>query len=246
MSNLAGKIALVTGGSRGIGAGVAERLARAGADVAVTYVHSAEQADTVVRRIEALGRRAVAIQADAADAAAVVGAVERTVAEFGRLDILVNNAGVGIMAPLEQLTVEQADQSYAVNIRSVFVASQAAAAHMGQGGRIISIGSALSRHVPFPGASLYTMSKSALVGLTKGLARDLAGRGVTVNLVQPGAINTDLNPVDGPAAESQRVLTTVGHFGETSDVAAMVAYLAGEEARFVTGTALAIDGGHSI
>ncbi|MCP2260049.1 NAD(P)-dependent dehydrogenase, short-chain alcohol dehydrogenase family [Streptoalloteichus tenebrarius] len=246
MSNLMGKVALVTGGSRGIGAVVAERLAREGADVVVTYVRSADQAETVVKGIRALGRRGLAVQADAADSEAVVNAVERAVAEFGRLDILVNNAGVGVMGPLDEITVEQIDLSLAVNVRSVFVASQAAARHMGPGGRIVSIGSALSRHTPFPGATPYALSKSALVGLTKGLARDLADRGVTVNLVQPGAIDTDLNPADGPAAEAQRALTAVGHFGEPSDIAAMISYLVGEEARYVTGTALAIDGGHSI
>ncbi|MCO5968612.1 SDR family NAD(P)-dependent oxidoreductase [Actinoallomurus soli] len=245
MSHLTGKVALVTGGSRGIGAAVAYRLAQEGADVAITYVHSGEQAQQVVTKIEATGRRGMAVQADAADPQAVVAAVDRVAAELGRLDVLVNNAGIGVIGPLEDLSLDQVDQALAVNVRGVFLASQAAARHLGDGGRIISIGSGLSAHVPGPGMSVYAMSKSALVGLTKGLARDLGGRGITVNALHCGAVDTDMNPSDGPFAEGQRALTAVGRFGSPDEIAGMVAYLAGDEAGYVTGAALAIDGGHA-
>ncbi|GAA4609210.1 SDR family oxidoreductase [Actinoallomurus liliacearum] len=245
MSRLTGKVALVTGGSRGIGAAVAYRLAHEGADVAITYVSSDEQAQQVVTKIEATGRRGMAVQADAADPQAVVGAVDRVAAEMGRLDILVNNAGIGVIGPLEDLSLEQVDQALAVNVRGVFLASQAAARHLGDGGRIVNIGSSLTSHVPGPGMSVYAMSKSALVGLTKGLSRELGGRGVTVNALHCGAVDTDMNPVDGPFAEGQRSLTAVGRFGSPDEIAGMVAYLTGDEAGYVTGTALTIDGGHA-
>ncbi|MCO5985246.1 3-oxoacyl-ACP reductase FabG [Actinoallomurus spadix] len=245
MSRLTGKVALVTGGSRGIGAAIAYRLANEGADVAITYARSDEEAQQVVTKIEATGRRGMALRADAADPQAVVGAVDRVAAEFGRLDILVNNAGIGVIGPLEDLSLEQVDQALAVNVRGVFLASQAAARHLGDGGRIISIGTSLSSHVPGPGMSVYAMSKSALVGLTKGLARELGGRGITVNALHCGAVDTDMNPADGPFAEGQRALTAVGRFGDRDEIAGLVSYLAGAEAGYVTGTAVAIDGGHA-
>ncbi|HTN90703.1 MAG TPA: SDR family oxidoreductase [Sorangium sp.] len=243
MAEFAGKVALVTGGSRGIGAAIVRRLARGGADVALTYVSAPERGRAVVADVEAAGRRGLAIAADSADAAAVVGAVERTVAELGRLDILINNAGIALMGPLDAVTLEDVDRTLAIHVRSVFLASQAAARHMGAGGRIVSIGSCLAERVPWPGMTLYSTSKAALVGLTKGLARDLGARGITANLVQPGPIDTDMNPADGAGADGQRGLVAVGQYGSVDDIAATVAHLAGEGGRFITGATIAVDGG---
>ncbi|THA34333.1 SDR family oxidoreductase [Streptomyces sp. A1277] len=240
-----GRTALVTGGSRGIGAATALRLARDGADVALTYARDEMGAQEVVRAIEATGRRAVALRADAADPEAAASVVHRAAKTFGRLDILVNNAGIGVLGPIAGLTPADVDRVLAVNVRAVFLACRAAADAMERGGRIISLGTALSRHAGGPGATLYAMSKSALSGLTKPLARELGPRGITVNLVQPGAVDTDLNPADGPFADGQRAANALDRFGTTAEVAALIAYLAGEEAAFVTGAELTVDGGHS-
>jgi len=245
MQDLAGRTALVTGGSRGIGAATARRLAELGADVAITYVAAPGRAEAVIAEIEALGRRGIAIRADSAVPADVTGAVERTVAVLGRLDILVNNAGVFPYGPPEQVTLEEIDRTLAVNVRAVFLASQAALPHLGDGGRIISIGSCLGQRVPAAGTTLYSMSKSALIGFTRGLARDLGPRGITVNLVDPGSTDTEMNPADGPAADEQRGFMALGRFGRPEDIAAMVGYLAGEGGRFVTGAAIAVDGGYN-
>jgi 3-oxoacyl-[acyl-carrier protein] reductase len=243
MSELSGKVALVTGGSRGIGAAIARRLADDGAAVALTYVNSAGQAEAVAKQIEADGGRAVVIQADNADPAAVRAAVERTVEVLGRLDILVNNAGIFTGGPLEKMTLEQADRLWAVNVRAALVASQAAARHMTGGGRIITIGSALAERVPAPGMTLYTMSKAALTGLTKGLARDLGPRGITVTVVHGGLIDTDMNRADAPGAEYLSQIPALGRYGQADEIAAAVAYLAGDGGRYVTGTAITVDGG---
>ncbi len=240
---LDGTVALVTGGSRGIGAAIALRLAEDGADVVLTYQRSAEQAAGVVDRITALGRRALAVRADGGDPAEVTEAVERTVAEFGRLDILVNNAAVFVVGPLDDLSLEDVDRTLHVNVRAVFVASQAAARHMTDGGRIISIGSNVIERTPFAGMALYSMSKAALVGMTKGLAQDLSPRGITVNLVSPGPIDTDMNPADGPNASAINELVPLGRFGTPDDVAATVSHLAGDAGRFITAASVAIDGG---
>jgi 3-oxoacyl-[acyl-carrier protein] reductase len=242
---LAGKVALVTGGSRGIGRAIARRLAEDGADVVLTYLHSEDRAAAVVKEIEAAGGRGLAVRADAADPRASAAAVERAVGAFGRLDIVVNNAGAGALGPLDGLSLDQVDHTLAVNVRAAFLTAQAAAGHLPPGGRIVTIGSCMVEHVPGPGGVLYAMSKSALVGLTKALARELGGRGITANLVHPGPIDTEMNPADGPMADGQRALTALGRFGEGEDVAGMVAYLAGEGARYVTGAALAVDGGHA-
>jgi 3-oxoacyl-[acyl-carrier protein] reductase len=242
-TDLYGKVALVTGGSRGIGAAIAGRLAHDGADVAITYLSGAADAASVVERIEAAGRRGLAVAADAADASAVVDSVDRTVAELGRLDVLVNNAGVFPFGPLEEVGLDEVDRTLAVHVRSVFVGAQAAARHMGEGGRIISIGSCFVDRVPGPGVTLYTASKTALTGLTKGLARDLGPRGITANLVHPGPTDTDMNPADGPTAEEERQLIALGRFATGEEIAATVAYLASDDARFVTGAELAVDGG---
>ena len=243
MARLTGKVALVTGGSRGIGAAIAKRLAADGADVALTYASSPAKAEAVVAEIRALGRKGLALAADSADAAAVTGAVERTVDAFGRIDILVNNAGIFVGGSIDDDTLEDIDRTLAVNIRAVYVGSQAAGRHMGKGGRIISIGSCLAELVGDPGMTLYSMSKAALIGMTKGMARDFGARGITVNIVHPGPTDTDMNPAEGAHADKQRAKLAVGHYGEAADIAAAVAYLAGAEAGFVTGAALAVDGG---
>jgi 3-oxoacyl-[acyl-carrier protein] reductase len=243
MNELSGKVALVTGGSRGIGAAIAQRLAHDGAAVAFTYVTAAGQAQAVAKQIDADGGRVLVIQADNADPGAVTGAVEQTVREFGRLDILVNNAGIVIGGPLEEMTVEQADRLWAVDVRAVFAATQAAARHMSDGGRIITIGSALAERVPVPGLTLYTMVKAALTGLTKGLARDLGPRGITATVVHGGLIDTDMNPANGPAAAFLSTVPALGHYGTAGDIAATVAHLAGDGGRYITGTAITVDGG---
>ncbi|MCX5386458.1 SDR family NAD(P)-dependent oxidoreductase [Streptomyces sp. NBC_00083] len=245
MNSLNGKKTLVTGGSRGIGAAVALRLAEQGADVAVTYVQDEEAARGVVAKIEAMGRRGLALRADLGEAAAAAQTVERTAEAFGGLDILVNNAGVGVLAPLGELGLDDVDRVLAVNVRGVFLASQAAAGHLPRGGRIITIGSCMTQRVPGPGGTLYALSKAALSGLTKALARELGERGISTTLVHPGPIDTEMNPADGPYADGQRAMTALGRFGSAGEVAAMVAYLAGDDAAYVTGAELAVDGGHA-
>ncbi len=242
-TTLNGKVALVTGGSRGIGEACVLRLAQDGADVAFTYQNNEARAADVVARVKELGRRALAIRADAADAAAVRAAVAGAVEEFGRLDILVNNAGAGVLGPLEELALEDVDMVLAVNVRAPLVAAQAAAAHLGEGGRIITIGSCMAEHVAFPGGTLYAASKSAMTGLTRALARELGPRGITANLVHPGPIDTDMNPADGPSAEFQSGLTALGRYGRPAEVAATVSHLAGPGGDYVTGASLAVDGG---
>ncbi|MFM4943453.1 3-oxoacyl-ACP reductase family protein [Aeromonas bivalvium] len=242
---LSGHVAFVQGGSRGIGAAIVKRLARDGAAVAFTYVSSASQAEEVVATITAAGGKALAIRADSADAAAVQHAIRQSVTHFGRLDILVNNAGVLVWGNIEELTLDDIDRTLAVNIRSVFVASQEAARHMSQGGRIINIGSTNADRIPMAGGSVYAMSKSALVGLTKGMARDLGPRGITVNNVQPGPVDTDMNPADGESAEQLKGMMALARYGKDEEIASFVAYLAGPEAGYVTGASLTIDGGFS-
>ncbi|MGH6840543.1 MAG: 3-oxoacyl-ACP reductase family protein [Methylocella sp.] len=240
---LADKVALITGGSRGIGAAIARRLARDGAAVAITYASAQHKADEVVRVIESAGGRAMAIRADSGDAGAVKNAVADTVRTLGRLDVLVNNAGIAVMAPLDQFSLDDFDRMVAVNVRAVFVAAQEASRHMSEGGRIITIGSVNADRIPFPGGGVYAMTKAAVAGLTRGLARDLGPRGITVNNVQPGPIDTDMNPADGPLAEAMKGWTALARYGRGEEIADMVAYLAGPEAGFVTGASLTIDGG---
>lgn len=245
MTPLAGKVALVTGGSRGIGAATAKRLARDGADVVLTYASSQEQAQAVVAAIQAEGRRALAIRADSADPDAVTAAVERTVAEFGRIDILVNNAGIFMYGPFEDESRASFERAIAINVQAPFAAAQAASRHMREGGRIITIGSCLGERVGAPGMTLYSLTKFATVGLSKGLAQDLGARGITANVVQPGPIDTDMNPADGEGADQQRAGLPLGRYGEPEDVAAAVAHLAGPGGRFITGAAISVDGGFS-
>jgi 3-oxoacyl-[acyl-carrier protein] reductase len=243
MAQLPGKAALVTGGSRGIGAATAKRLAREGANVALTYISKPERAKEVVAEIEAGGRRAVAIEADMAHPGPVTCAVEQAVTELGGLDILVNNAGIFPNGPLEEVTLAEFDRTLAIHARAVFLAAQAASRHMAVGGRIVSIGSNLATQVPASGITLYAMSKSALIGLTRGLARDLGPRGITVNVVHPGSTDTDMNPADGPGAEEERGRAALGRYLEPDDVAATVAHLVGPGGRNITGAEITVDAG---
>ncbi|MFB7776010.1 3-oxoacyl-ACP reductase family protein [Streptomyces bauhiniae] len=243
MNRFEGNVALITGGSRGIGAAVALRLAEEGADVVLTYASRADLAGEVVEKVKAMGRRALAVRADSADAEAVSAAVEEAVATFGRLDILVNNAAVFLVGPLADMGPAEIDRTLAVNVRAPFVASQAAARHMGRGGRIISVGSNVADRAPFPGLALYSMSKTALAGMTKGLARELGPRGITVNLVHPGPTDTDTNPADGPNAEAITGLTAVGRYAEASEIAATIAHLASPDGAYITGASVHVDGG---
>ncbi|MFE9576234.1 SDR family NAD(P)-dependent oxidoreductase [Nocardia sp. NPDC006044] len=243
MSDLTGKVALVTGGSRGIGAAIAQKLAADGADVAITYQNAEVQAKFVVAEIESRGRRAVAIRADSADAGDVVRAVNQAAADLGGLDILVNNAGIFPAKPFEEFTLDEIDRALNIHARAAFVGAQAAVAHMTGGGRIVSIGSNLSEKASFAGLSLYNLSKSALNGFTKALARELGPRGITVNLLQPGSTVTDMNPLDGGHYDLQVGLNALGRFAEPEDMAAMVAFLAGETGRNITGSILTVDGG---
>nr|WP_305036064.1 3-oxoacyl-ACP reductase family protein [Myxococcus sp. AB056] len=245
MMAFSGKAALVTGGTRGIGAAIVRHLAKGGADVAFTYANSGDKAATLVGELKALGRRAVAIQADSGDPDAVRGAVDRAASELGRLDILVNNAGIFPSGPFEKVTLEELDRTLAIHVRGVFVASQAALAHMQQGGRIISIGSCFAQRVPYGGVTLYSMSKSALIGLTKGLAREVGERGITVNVIDPGSTDTDMNPATGPAVAAELALMSLKHYAQPEDIAATVGHLAGASGRFITGTSIAVDGGFS-
>jgi 3-oxoacyl-[acyl-carrier protein] reductase len=242
---LEGKAALVTGGSRGIGAAIALRLASEGALVGLTYHSSPEKANGVVKAIAAAGGKAVAIKADTANAEAVRGAVAKVVESFGGLDILVNNAGVLAIASIEQFSLEDFDRMIAVNVRGLFLATQEAVRHMKKGGRIIHIGSCNSDRIPFGGASVYTLTKGAVAGFTRGLARDLGPRGITVNNVQPGPTETDMNPATGKFADLNRQFTALERYAEPGEVAALVAFLAGPESSYITGASLLVDGGYS-
>jgi len=241
---LSGKVALVTGGSRGIGAGIVKRLAKEGAAVAFTYATSHEQATQLVHFVEARRGTALAIEADSADPAAVQGAIDQTVKTLGRLDIFVNNAGILLRGTIDQVSLHDLDKMLAVNVRSVYVGVQAAARHMAEGGRIVTIGSVVAERSAFPGSSSYSMTKAAVAGLVRGVAIDLAPRGITVNNVQPGPTATEMNPPDGPLSEVIKNLIPVRRFGADDEIAGLVAYLASPEAGFVTGASLTIDGGY--
>ncbi|MGP3593879.1 SDR family NAD(P)-dependent oxidoreductase [Vagococcus sp. WN89Y] len=240
---LSGKRALVTGASRGLGKAIALTLARAGADVAITFEKSAQKAGDVAGEIQALGRNGLAIQADSARPEAVRAAVTQAVEALGGLDILVNNAGIAYGGSLEEMSQEQIDALINVNIRGVVYATQAALAYLPDGGRIINIGSSLSDRVPLQGVAIYSMTKSALNSLTRGLARDLGARGITVNMVKPGSTDSDMNPANGENSETQRQLTALGHYGEPQDIAEAVAFLASPAAKQITGADIVVDGG---
>jgi 3-oxoacyl-[acyl-carrier protein] reductase len=241
MKQLENKVALVTGGSRGMGAAIVKRLAAEGATVAFTWVKSADKAQQLATAYGAL-----AIQADNASHEAVTAAVQQVAATFGRIDILVNNAGIYFRKPLSEHTAQDYDGMMNVNVKAVFMASLAAIPHIPSGGRIITIGSNLADRVVGPGATLYAMSKSALIGLTKGLARELGSNNITVNLVQPGPTDTDMNPESAPHAAVLKGFMALPHYGNVEDIAGLVVYLAGKESGFITGTQLTIDGGFNV
>jgi 3-oxoacyl-[acyl-carrier protein] reductase len=243
LKKLEGKIALVTGASRGIGAAIAKRLAADGASVAITYSKGAGAADGVVKDIERSGGKAIAIHADATDAKAVAGAIEKTVATLGRLDILVNNAGTAIPKPFEETTLEEMDQVIDLNLRGVFLATQAALKHMQDGGRIITMGSCVGERMMTPGLVAYAATKGAVKMFVQGLSREVGSRGITVNNIQPGPIDTDLNPAAGDWATPQIANTALKRYGHVEDIAAMVAFVAGPEAGYITGASLTVDGG---
>jgi 3-oxoacyl-[acyl-carrier protein] reductase len=240
---LEGKIALITGGSRGIGAAIAKRLAADGANVAITYTKGADAAASAVKEIERAGGKAIAIQADAADVEAVKAAVEKTIATFGQLDVLVNNAGTAIPKAFEETTLEEMDRVLDINIRGVFVATQAALKHMNEGGRIIMIGSAVGERAVAPGLVPYAATKGAVKMFTQALSREVGSRGITVNNVQPGPIDTELNPASGDWAVPQKAATALDRYGRVDEIAAMVAFVAGPESSYITGANLTVDGG---
>lgn len=240
---LTGKIAIVTGGSRSIGAAIAKRLAADGATVAITYNASPDRAEAVVQEIVAAGGQAVALAADAGNPEAVRAAIAEVAQRFGKIDILVNNAGISLLGAPEDIAFEDFQRILAVNVTGVFVATQQALKHMGQGGRIIHIGSSMVQYAAFATASVYTLSKGALTGFSRGLVRDLGPRGITVNTVHPGPTDSDMNPADGPIADFLRPNIAMGRYGEGKDIASAVAYLASADAGFVTGAELIVDGG---
>jgi 3-oxoacyl-[acyl-carrier protein] reductase len=240
---LEGKIALITGGSRGIGAAIAKRLAADGANVAITYTKGADAAAAVVKEIERGGRKAIAIQADATDADAVEAAVEKTVATFDRLDVLVNNAGTAVPKTFEETTLDEMDRMIDINVRGTLAATQAALKHMKSGGRIIMIGSSVGERVLVPGLVAYSATKGAVKMFSQGLSREVASRGITVNNVQPGPIDTDLNPAAGEWAVPQKAATALDRYGHVEEVAALVAFVAGPESSYITGANLTVDGG---
>ena len=243
MAHLTGKSALVTGGSRGIGAAIAKRLAADGASVAITFTKGERAAADVVNAIEIAGGKAIAIQADATDARAVKVAVERTVAAFGKLDVLVNNAGTAIPKPFEETTLEEIDRVIDINLRGLFIATQAALKRLQNGGRIITIGSCVGERMMTPGLVVYAATKGAVKMFVQGLAREVGARGITVNNIQPGPIDTDLNPAADAWAAPQIANTALKRYGHVNDVAAMVAFVAGPEAGYITGASLTVDGG---
>jgi 3-oxoacyl-[acyl-carrier protein] reductase len=243
MASLTGKAALVTGGSRGIGAAIVLRLASEGASVAFTYSASSEQANSLVEQIAKAGGNAIAIKADAADQEAVRASVRETAKQFGKIDILVNNAGIIVLGQITEIKEADFQRILSVNVHSVFTATQEAVHHMPDGGRIIHIGSVNSDRMPFVGGSVYALTKGAIFSFTKGLARDLGPRNITVNNIQPGPIDTDANPASGPFAETMLGLMALKRYGKGEEIAGLVNYLAGPEAGYITGASLLIDGG---
>jgi len=245
MGSLNNKIAFVTGGSRGIGQGIVRKLASNGASVAFTYNNSEEIANQLAKELSTPDVKVIAIKADNGDAASIAKAIRKSHETFGQLDILVNNAGIAILAPIPNITLDDFDRTIAVNVKGVFVAMQTGAELMREGGRIINIGSTAADSNGFPGTSIYAMSKAAVAALTRGVARDLGPRGITVNNIQPGPIATDMNPADSEFASMLKTKMALGHYGTTSDIAELVAFVASPASKFITGTSINIDGGLS-
>ncbi|MGH8653422.1 MAG: SDR family NAD(P)-dependent oxidoreductase [Gammaproteobacteria bacterium] len=243
MSNLSGRVAIVTGASRGMGAAIAKRLATEGASVIVNYSGSEARANEVARNIISDGGKAKALRANMRDPAAIKRLFDETLETFGRLDILVNNAGTFAPKSLDESTEKDFDETFDLNVRAVFLSAREAARRMNEGGRIINIGSINGDRMPYIGGGLYGASKAAVAGLTRGWARDLGPRGITVNCVQPGPIDTDMNPADGESASFQKQMTALGRYGKAEEVAALVAFIASPDAANVTGACLNVDGG---
>lgn len=243
MSHLTGKVALVTGGSRGIGAAIAKRLAKHGAKVAITYTKGADAANAVVKEIEKNGGKALAVQADGANAEAIKNAVEKTVSTLGGLDVLVNNAGTAIPKPFAEQSLEEIDQMINLNFRGLLVTTQAALKYLKTGGRVINVGSCVGERLFTPGLTAYAATKGAVKMFTQGLSRELGPKGITVNNVQPGPIDTDLNPASGDWAKPQMANTSLGRYGTPDEVAALVSFVAGPDAAYITGANLTVDGG---
>lgn len=243
MNRLEGKVAFVTGGSRGIGAAVVRRLAKEGAHVAFTYSSSSSKAEETMKAAQKHSPNILALKADSADAGELRQAIDQVARKWGRIDILVNNAGTLLLGHVDDLVLADFDRGFAVNVRAIFIATQASLKHMKEGGRIINIGSCNAERMPFEGGAAYAMTKSALIGLTKGFARDLGKRAITVNTIQPGPVDTDMNPEQGEFAETLKNLMALPRYGTADEIAGMVAYLASQEAAYVTGSCLTIDGG---
>lgn len=243
MESIKNKVAFITGGSRGIGQEIVRKLSSQGANVAFTYSNSENEASQLASELSDGQVTVIALKADNADENSIRNAINKAYEIFGSLDILVNNAGVAINALLPDIKVDDFDKMVGVNIKGVFVATQAAAAVMNDGGRIINIGSAAAERTIFPGGAVYAMTKAAVAGLTRGLARDLASRGITVNTVQPGPIETEMNPADSQFADIIRGFVALGHYGTKSDIAELVAFLANPASKYITGASINIDGG---
>lgn len=240
---LQGKVAIVTGGSRGIGAAIAKKLAENGANVAITYSNSAARADETVQEIRSVGGEAIALKADSTDAEAIRTVVQETVKRYGQLDILVNNAGIFLGGNAKDYDISAFDRMLDVNVKGPFIAIQESLKHLGKGGRIINIGSVMSAYSSLSEASVYVMTKAAVEGLTRGLTKELGPLGITVNTIQPGPIDTEMNPADGPVAAIVQGTIPLGRYGTVNEIANLAVFLASPESSYITGASILADGG---